>query len=303
MTEPASTKRLHEEDAETNVYNASKKSKSDTHYSEASEMPARVAEGNPGVSATIPTGLRTPDNATHNCYICDRSSSSSSGYVQHLNEETCERSPGVDCPVCHVRFRDQDTCTRHYDIVHNRRDPSPAVETPSGAGRRVCPACGHEVANIKWHLKVQRLSEKAKLPGVPLRSAATMVIPPHSRAVVPTDLSIAVPLGTYGRVAPRSGLAVKKFVDVGAGVIDADYRGPVGIVLFNFGEENLESESLKGALVERPRRVNVNVVCVVAEGDRIAQLLLEQIVIRDVREVESLDETIRGMGGFGSTGV
>jgi len=97
---------------------------------------------------------------------------------------------------------------------------------------------------------------------------------------VPTDLSIAVPEGTYGRVAPRSGLAVKHFLDVGAGVVDADYRGPLGVVLFNFGKEDYQ----------------------VREGDRIAQLVLERIVTPDVLEVESLDDTQRGEGGFGSTG-
>ena len=97
---------------------------------------------------------------------------------------------------------------------------------------------------------------------------------------MPTDLSIAVPEGTYGRVAPRSGLAVKHFLDVGAGVVDADYRGPLGVVLFNFGKEDYQ----------------------VREGDRIAQLVLERIVTPDVLEVESLDDTQRGEGGFGSTG-
>ena len=54
------------------------------------------------------------------------------------------------------------------------------------------------------------------------------------RTVVPTDLSLAIPEGYYGRVAPRSGLAVKHFLDVGAGVVDADYRGQLGVVMFNF---------------------------------------------------------------------
>jgi dUTP pyrophosphatase len=70
----------------------------------------------------------------------------------------------------------------------------------------------------------------------------TTVLPAHSRAVIATDISIALPLGTYGRVAPRSGLAVKSFIDVGAGVVDADYRGPLGVVLFNFGSADFESE-------------------------------------------------------------
>ena len=63
-----------------------------------------------------------------------------------------------------------------------------------------------------------------------------MIIPAKGKAIVPTDISIAVPEGCYGRVAPRSGLATKHFIDTGAGVIDADYRGPVGVVLFNFSE-------------------------------------------------------------------
>ena len=58
--------------------------------------------------------------------------------------------------------------------------------------------------------------------------------------MVPTDLSVALPEGSYGRVAPRSGLAVKHFIDVGAGVIDADYRGPVGVLLFNFGDSDFQ---------------------------------------------------------------
>lgn len=96
-----------------------------------------------------------------------------------------------------------------------------------------------------------------------------------------TGLQIRVPIGCYGRVAPRSGLAVKKFVDCGAGVIDADYRGEVGVVLFNFGEEDF----------------NVQI------GDRIAQLVLEKISMTDVVAIDKLDDTERGTGGFGSTGV
>ncbi|KAI9205199.1 dUTPase-like protein [Polychytrium aggregatum] len=138
-------------------------------------------------------------------------------------------------------------------------------------------------------LLVKKLSKNAQLPkrgspgaaGYDLYSAASMSIPPRSRAVVPTDIAIALPPGTYGRVAPRSGLAVKHFIDVGAGVVDSDYRGTLGIVLFNFGEQEFKIE----------------------QGDRIAQLILEKIEIADVQEVEELDDTERGEGGFGSTGV
>jgi dUTP pyrophosphatase len=83
-----------------------------------------------------------------------------------------------------------------------------------------------------------------------------------------------------GRVAPRSGLASKNFIDTGAGVIDADYRGQVKILLFNHAETDYE----------------------VKEGDRIAQLVLERIYTPEVEEVQELEESVRGAGGFGSTG-
>lgn len=82
-------------------------------------------------------------------------------------------------------------------------------------------------------------------------------------------------------IAPRSGLAHKHFIDVGAGVIDYDYRGNVGVILFNHSDADFN----------------------VARGDRIAQLILEKISMVDAVEVELLDDTERGDGGFGSTGV
>ena len=81
--------------------------------------------------------------------------------------------------------------------------------------------------------------------------------------------------------APRSGLAWKHSIDVGAGVVDFDYRGNVGVILFNFSDIDFE----------------------VKVGDRVAQLILEKICTPDVVEVESLDETERGAGGYGSTGI
>ena len=73
-------------------------------------------------------------------------------------------------------------------------------------------------------------------------SAAAVVIPARGKAVVPTDLAIACPSGTYARIAPRSGLAVKHFIDTGAGVVDEDYRGAVGVVLFNHGSADFQGE-------------------------------------------------------------
>ena len=70
----------------------------------------------------------------------------------------------------------------------------------------------------------------------------THVVPARGKGVVKTDLCIAIPSGTYARVAPRSGLAVKHFIDTGAGVVDEDYRGNVGVVLFNHGDTDFVGE-------------------------------------------------------------
>ncbi|NWR40879.1 DUT protein, partial [Regulus satrapa] len=155
--------------------------------------------------------------------------------------------------------------------------PSPS-KRQKGSGPAEAPA----------RLRFTRLSENAFAPsrgsaraaGYDLYSAYDCVIPPMEKAVVKTDIQIALPSGCYGRVAPRSGLAAKHFIDVGAGVIDEDYRGNVGVVLFNFGKETFE----------------------VKKGDRIAQLICERIYYPELEEVEALDDTERGEGGFGSTG-
>uniref|UniRef100_A0A3Q3XRU9 Deoxyuridine 5'-triphosphate nucleotidohydrolase n=1 Tax=Mola mola TaxID=94237 RepID=A0A3Q3XRU9_MOLML len=137
-------------------------------------------------------------------------------------------------------------------------------------------------------LRFAKLSEHATTPtrgsakaaGYDLYSAYDYTIGAMDKAIVKTDIQIAVPHGCYGRVAPRSGLAAKKFIDVGAGVVDEDYRGNLGVVLFNFGKETFE----------------------VKKGDRVAQLVCERICYPDLVEQETLDKTERGAGGFGSTG-
>ncbi|MEE6503112.1 hypothetical protein FKM82_004740 [Ascaphus truei] len=120
----------------------------------------------------------------------------------------------------------------------------------------------------------------AKAAGYDLYSAYDYVVPAMDKAVVKTDIQIAIPHGCYGRVAPRSGLAAKHFIDVGAGVVDEDYRGNVGVVLFNFGKEAFE----------------------VKKGDRVAQLICERILYPELEELKDLEDTERGAGGFGSTG-
>lgn len=138
-------------------------------------------------------------------------------------------------------------------------------------------------------LIIKKLSEFATVPtkgsklaaGYDLHAAYDHVIKAHGKEMVKTDLQIALPSGCYGRVAPRSGLAWKHFIDVGAGVIDEDYRGPVNVILFNFGDQDFQ----------------------VKRGDRIAQLICEKIQHTEIEEVTDLESTERGANGFGSTGV
>lgn len=103
---------------------------------------------------------------------------------------------------------------------------------------------------------------------------------PGGRFCVSTGLSLEIPADHYGRIAPRSGLAVKYGIQVGAGVIDADYRGVVGILIFNHGTEPVNLPA----------------------GTRVAQLILERITNPDVVEITEHAATDRGAGGFGSTG-
>ena len=120
--------------------------------------------------------------------------------------------------------------------------------------------------------------------GYDLSSVVQKVVPARGRAVISTGLRIQVPSDCYARIAPRSGLAVKAGINIGAGVVDSDYLGVVGVVVFNQSDEDFE----------------------VQVGDRIAQLICERIYTPEWEEVSSLDgltETARGDSGFGSTGV
>ncbi|XP_009790306.1 deoxyuridine 5'-triphosphate nucleotidohydrolase [Nicotiana tabacum] len=165
---------------------------------------------------------------------------------------------------------------------------SPEIKEPSPKIQKLDKPQNGVLLEIPF-FRVKKLSENAVLPsrasplsaGYDLSSAAEAKVPARGKALIPTDLSIAVPQGAYARIAPRSGLAWKHSIDVGAGVIDADYRGPVGVILFNHSDVDFE----------------------VKAGDRIAQLIIQKIMTPDVEEVDDLDSTVRGSGGFGSTGV
>jgi dUTP pyrophosphatase len=120
----------------------------------------------------------------------------------------------------------------------------------------------------------------ADAAGADLRAAEEVTLGPGERAAVATGLHVEIPSGHVGLVWPRSGLAVRHGLDTLAGVIDSDYRGEVRVVLVNHGPEAV----------------------VLARGDRIAQLLIQRVERVLFRKVDSLEETGRGQGGFGSTG-
>jgi len=138
-------------------------------------------------------------------------------------------------------------------------------------------------------IQIKLLATAAKIPtkadegaaGYDLYSSEEIIIPPLSRRLVKTDISMAIPQGFYGRIAPRSGLAFKYGIDVFAGVIDSSYRGSIGVILFNSDKER-----------EFP----------VAIGDRIAQIIFESYADYQFEEVIELPSTDRGASGFGASG-
>jgi dUTP pyrophosphatase len=140
-------------------------------------------------------------------------------------------------------------------------------------------------------LRVRRLDPDVPMPsyahegdaGLDLAAAADLILEPGERAAVPTGLAVAIPDGWVGLVHPRSGLARRHGVTVtnAPGTIDAGYRGEVQVLLINLGHDPVT----------------------LRRGDRIAQLLLQEVGRARVIEVVELDDTSRGDGGFGSTGI
>ncbi|TDS18692.1 dUTP pyrophosphatase [Maribacter caenipelagi] len=127
--------------------------------------------------------------------------------------------------------------------------------------------------------------ETSASAGMDLRANLTeaVTLQPLARAIIPTGLFIELPVGIEAQVRPRSGLAAKKGVTVlnAPGTIDADYRGEVGVILINLGNEDF----------------------VVENGERIAQMVIAKHERAEWNLVDNLSETLRGDGGFGSTGV
>lgn len=154
-------------------------------------------------------------------------------------------------------------------------------------------------------IDIKFLHPDAKIPsqskfgdaGYDLRAVEPIAIGRGQRALVKTGISIAIPAGYYGRIAPRSGLALKNGIDVLAGVIDSTYRGEIGVILLNT-EIPSPKVSVDGPVAVfshgEPFRINV--------GDRIAQIIFEKYHTAEFCEVEELDKTERGDGGFGASG-
>ncbi len=141
-------------------------------------------------------------------------------------------------------------------------------------------------------LQILRLANGADLPlpsyattgsaGLDLRSADSLTLKPGARALVATGIAIALPNDYEAQVRPRSGLAVKHGVTVlnSPGTIDADYRGEIKVPLINLGTDDF----------------------VITRGDRIAQMIVAPVTMAELVEVDTLDDTSRGAGGFGSSG-
>ena len=138
-------------------------------------------------------------------------------------------------------------------------------------------------------VKVKRLNESATIPtkannldaGWDLYSSENLLIEPNSRGLVKTGISFEIPDGHVGLIWPRSGMAVKYGIDVFAGVIDAGYRGEIGVCLFNSSEEDFY----------------------IQQGDRIAQILFQNASQNKLIEVSGLNNSERGQEGFGSSGI
>lgn len=142
-------------------------------------------------------------------------------------------------------------------------------------------------------MKIKKLSQKAKLPTLGTDGAAAydlcacidapIEIEPGNSAMISTGLAMQIPLGTVGLLFPRSGLACKRGLRLGncVGVIDSDYRGPVCAAIYNDSSD----------------------VQVISPNDRIAQIMFVKYDLHNWEEVNELDETNRGVGGFGSTGT
>lgn len=152
------------------------------------------------------------------------------------------------------------------NIINKSSFPCPTYATPQSAGMDIRAD----------------LNRSSKTLFTDSDGTSYMILPPGQRCLIMTGLFVALPVGYEIQIRPRSGLAAKKGVTVlnSPGTIDADYRGEIGVIIINHGEDNF--------------RIN--------HGDRIAQMVVSLYDTAEWNEVEELDDTVRGIGGFGHTG-
>ena len=167
-----------------------------------------------------------------------------------------------------------------YQLHSISAHPSPSIYSSSTITH---------LSSTNMNVIIKKLNSEAELPvygsshaaGADLFALESGVLSQGERRLFKTGLAMVIPPGVYGRIAPRSGLALKDGIDVMAGVIDEDYRGEVGVVLINLGQ--------------LPK--------LIVAGDKIAQIIFERYERVEFTESETLDETTRGAGGYGSTGT
>lgn len=176
----------------------------------------------------------------------------------------CEIGSNV---VCHGV--EPESKVRILNVIHGNDEPEP------------------KTMNVKKLLPVAKVPSRATdgAAGYDLFSAESGELRAGQSKIFNTAIAVEIPRGYYGRVASKSGLAANFGIDVGGGVIDCDYRGSIGVILF-----------------KHSRSAQDDSIFIVNVGDKIAQLIIEKIATPEIVVVEELSDTRRGSAGFGSTG-
>ena len=138
-------------------------------------------------------------------------------------------------------------------------------------------------------IKVQKINPEIKIPsyahsgdaGMDLYAAADIVIKPGERKIIATGMKMEIPTGYVGLIWDKSGLASKKGLKIMGGVIDSTYRGEVGVVIINLSDQKYQVE----------------------KNTKISQMLIQKVENVEIEEVENLEDSLRGDGGFGSSGL
>jgi len=196
-----------------------------------------------------------------------------------------QHSPRIDCGQGKITFESERCttwCLKESPTVY-------AIPENEAREENLKVEFGATQSKKDQRIQVRLLDPQAKLPtrgsakaaGHDLYANEEKTIPARGQEVVPTGISITPPRGTYRRIAPQSGMAVKHQIAVNAAVIDSDYTGEIRVVLANMSDQDYA----------------------IQKGDRIAQLITEKMVESDCYQVPKLGKTGRGQQGFGSTGT